>query len=125
MSDLSFTKGTMSSKAAMMAMAQTCTCCEKQLEGQFVRALGGCYHLNCFQCLVSNVLRDSGFSHLSVRPLPWYYHIPLIISPIPQSTLAISLRPQLPPPSYQRPPSLFLYDPNYHRPPLLNLCYTD
>ena len=34
-------------------MMRTCKKCGEQLTGQFVRALGGTFHLHCFKCRVS------------------------------------------------------------------------
>ena len=33
-----------------------CRKCGQQLDGQFVRALGGTYHLECFRCQVSQLV---------------------------------------------------------------------
>jgi len=43
-----------STKAAnMQDLLRTCDVCHEELTGQFVRALGGTYHLECFTCRVS------------------------------------------------------------------------
>ena len=33
-----------------------CSSCDKVIKGQFVRALGGIYHLDCFRCVVCSQL---------------------------------------------------------------------
>lgn len=35
-----------------------CTSCQKQLEGNFARALDGAFHWECFLCIVSNNNND-------------------------------------------------------------------
>ncbi|KAI9143486.1 hypothetical protein BKA69DRAFT_1062211 [Paraphysoderma sedebokerense] len=40
--------------AASVAANRSCSACSLPLTGQFVRALGGTYHLNCFTCLDCN-----------------------------------------------------------------------
>lgn len=37
-------------------LSSVCISCNKPLDGQFVRALGGVYHLDCFKCLVRGLL---------------------------------------------------------------------
>jgi hypothetical protein len=38
---------------------RTCAACEQPLTGQFVRALNGTFHLECFRCRVKNCLDNS------------------------------------------------------------------
>lgn len=49
-------------KPSAVKEQRTCGKCGNHLTGQFVRALGGTYHLECFTCHVSS----SGLEHIGV-----------------------------------------------------------
>lgn len=54
--DTSITKVEYSSLPKATAFNHQCSHCGRSMEGLFVRALGGYYHLDCFQCLVMLLL---------------------------------------------------------------------
>jgi serine/threonine protein kinase len=49
-------KATGISKSEEQELTRTCRICNEKLTGQFARALGGTYHLNCFTCRVTHTL---------------------------------------------------------------------
>lgn len=53
------------SKRRPSGQQRTCGKCQKHLTGQFVRALGDTYHLECFTCNVSLFMVQSGRNRTS------------------------------------------------------------
>lgn len=53
------TNGHMGGKSSSGTL-RTCKKCTEPLTGQFVRALGATYHLDCFRCKVSRLVRPVG-----------------------------------------------------------------
>ncbi len=52
--------------------SRVCQKCNEPLTGQFVRALGGTFHLECFKCEVCDI-----FAH--TKPFPLFPYLPLFI----------------------------------------------
>jgi hypothetical protein len=55
--DRSRTNGNSGNRSAS-GTTRVCKKCEEPLTGQFVRALGGTFHLECFKCRVGGCLRN-------------------------------------------------------------------